>query len=150
VSALNLTQANLILNATLAVGGTNTVGATTGMKLRLTSTAPTGSSSGTELSATGYTAGGTACGFASASAGATAGPTGSAISWTNSGSSSWTGIVGLTLFDEAGTPVYWYYGTWSGQPIVIAAGNSFQVAVSAVSVGMSLYVPFYAFGRGLK
>ena len=136
MSALNLTQANAILNATLAVGGTNTVGATTSMKLRLTSTAPTGSSSGTELSATGYTAGGTACAFASASAGATAGPTGSAISWTNSGGSSWTGIVGLTLWDTAGTPVWWYYGTWSGQPIVIAAGNSFQVAVSACSVSL--------------
>jgi hypothetical protein len=137
MAAIVQAQANQILTATLAIGGSNTVGATSPLKLKLTSTAPSSTTAGTELSATGYTAGGTAITFATASGGSTSGPTGSAISWTNSGGSSWGSIVGLEVWDTAGTPVRWWFGTWSGQPIVIAAGNTFSVSVSAVTVTLS-------------
>jgi hypothetical protein len=139
MAAIVQAQANQILTATLAIGGSNTIGATSPMKLRLTTgTAPTSTTAGTELSATGYTAGGTAITFATASGGSTSGPTGSAISWTNSGGTAWTGIVGVEIWDTAGTPVRWWFGTWSGQPIVIAAGNTFSVSTSAVTITCSL------------
>jgi hypothetical protein len=137
MAAIVQAQANQILTATLAIGGSNTVGATSPVKVKLTTTAPSNVTAGTELSATGYTAGGTAITFATASGGSTSGPTGSAISWTNSGGTAWTGIVGLEIWDTAGTPVRWWFGTWSGQPIVIAAGNTFSVSVSAVTVTLS-------------
>jgi len=134
MAAIVQAQANQILTATLAIGGSNTVGATSPVKVKLTTTAPSNVTAGTELSATGYTAGGTAITFATASGGSTSGPTGSAISWTNSGGTAWTGIVGLEIWDTAGTPIRWWYGTWSGQPIVIAAGNTFSVSTSAITV----------------
>jgi len=134
MAAIVQAQANQILTATLAIGGSNTIGATSPVKVKLTTTAPSNVTAGTELSATGYTAGGTAITFATASGGSTSGPTGSAISWTNSGGTAWTGIVGLEIWDTAGTPIRWWYGTWSGQPIVIAAGNTFSVSTSAITV----------------
>ena len=138
MAAIVQAQANQILTATLAIGGSNTVGATSPMKMRLTTTAPTSTTAGLELSATGYTTGGQAIAFATASGGSTSGPTGSAISWTNTGGTNWTGIVGLEIIDTAGTPIRWWFGTWSGQPIVIAALNTFSVAVSAVTVTLQL------------
>ena len=137
MAAIVQAQANQILTATLAIGGSNTVGATSPVKVKLTTTAPSNVTAGTELSATGYTAGGTAITFATASGGSTSGPTGSAISWTNSGGTAWTGIVGLEIWDTAGTPIRWWYGTWSGQPIVIAAGNTFSVSTSAITITQS-------------
>jgi hypothetical protein len=138
MAAIVQAQANAILTATLAIGGTSsTTGATSPMKLRLTTTAPTSTTAGTELSATGYTTGGTAITFATASGGSTSGPSGSAISWTNSGGTAWTGIVGLEIIDTAGTAVRWWFGTWSGQPIVIAAGNTFSVSTSAVTITLT-------------
>ena len=134
MAAIVQAQANQILTATLAIGGSNTIGATSPVKVKLTTTAPSNVTAGTELSATGYTAGGTAITFATASGGSTSGPTGSAISWTNSGGTAWTGIVGLEIWDTAGTPIRWWFGTWSGQPIVIAAGNTFSVSTSAITV----------------
>src|ERR1700753_2883195 len=79
-------------------------------KVRLTTTAPTATSAGTELTGTGYTAGGTATVFASASSGSATGPTSGsgAISWTNGSGSSWS-IVGLEIWDQAGTPIRWWY-----------------------------------------
>ena len=137
MAAIVQAQANQILTATLAIGGSNTIGATSPVKVKLTTTAPSNVTAGTELSATGYTAGGTAITFATASGGSTSGPTGSAISWTNSGGTAWTGIVGLEIWDTAGTPIRWWFGTWSGQPIVIAAGNTFSVSTSAITITQS-------------
>lgn len=136
MGAIVQSQANAILTATLAIGGSNTTGATSPMKIRLTTTAPTNTTAGTELSATGYTAGGTTIAFATASAGSTSGPA-TAISWTDSGGTSWAGIVGLEIWDSASTPVRWWYGLWSGQPIVIAAGNTFSVLPATVICTLS-------------
>ena len=134
MAAIDQVQANKLLTATLAIGGTNSIGATSPLKLKLTTSAPTSTSVGTELSATGYTTGGTAITFATASGGTTSGPVGSAISWTNSSGSAWSGVVGLELWGSEGTPLRWWFGLWSGQPIVIAPGNTFSCAVSAVTL----------------
>jgi hypothetical protein len=54
----------------------------------------------------------------------------SAVSWTN-GSGGWT-IASLDITDNA--QAWTWFGNWNGQPITIAAGNTFQAAANAVSV----------------
>ena len=131
MTALVQTQAAALLKASLGVASLTAFSGSA--NVRLTTTTPTATAAGTELVATGYTAGGKAIVFNTTSTNSTTGPT-VAQTWTNSGGGSWTGIVGLEIWDSAGTPVRWWYGTWTGQPIVIAAGNSFQIAIGAITV----------------
>lgn len=133
MAAIVQVQASKLLDASL---GTASLTAFSGApKLRLTSTAPTATAAGTELTGTGYTAGGTATAFSSASAGATTGPT-SALSWTNGSGGAWS-IVGLEVWDQAGTPLRWWFGLFNGQPVSVAIGNTFQIAIGAVSVSLT-------------
>lgn len=133
-------RASLIINANAPVGTGGIPGtaltalSATAMKLKLTSTASTAAASGTELTGTGYTAGGTALGTASTSStngSAVTLPAGSAVSWTNSSGSSWS-IQSLEITDGAGTRVW--FGDFTGAPITVANGNTFQIAVGGVSV----------------
>ncbi|MEU4590000.1 phage tail fiber protein [Micromonospora aurantiaca (nom. illeg.)] len=125
-------QANKILDLTL---GTSSPTMFTGAaKVRLTTTAPSATAAGTELTGTGYTAGGSTISFSAASAGATTGPT-STLQWTNSSGSSWS-IVGVEIWDSAGTALRWWYGTFTGQPIIVANGNIFQISIGAISVSL--------------
>lgn len=123
-------QANKVLDTVL---GTATPTLFTGAaKLRLTTTAPTASAAGTELTGgSGYTTGGVTIVFASASAGSAAGPA-TQIQLTNGSGGSWS-IVGLEIWDSAGTPLRWHWGTWTGQPLSVPNGAIFQVAVSAIT-----------------
>lgn len=122
-------QANKVLDLTL---GTSTPTMFTGAaKLRLTTTAPTASAAGTELTGTGYTTGGSTIVFAAASAGSAAGPA-TQIQITNGSGGTWS-IVGLEIWDSAGTPLRWHWGTWTGQPISVPNGAIFQIAVSAIT-----------------
>src|ERR1700689_1693608 len=115
MAAINQATANNIIDAPLA---TNTfVASVTGVKVRLTTSAPTNTTAGTELSGTGYTAGGTVTTWNSASAGSTTNIT--VLSWTNGSGSGWS-IVGGEVWDEAGTPIRWWFWSWTGQPISIA------------------------------
>jgi hypothetical protein len=132
LSCIDQTDAGNIINAQLGVASYTE--AATPMKLKLGTTAPTATADMTELSATGYTTGGTSMTFNSASAGATSNS--SSATWTNSSGSSWTGIVGLEIWDSAGTPKRHLYGNWTGEPIVIAAGNSFQVADAGITYSL--------------
>lgn len=135
MAAIVQAQANKILDLTL---GTATPTMFTGAaKVRLTvGSAPTNTTAGTELTGTGYTAGGSTIVFASASAGSASGPT-SNIQWTNGSGSSWS-IVGLEIWDSAGTPLRWWFGTFTGQPISVANGNIFQIsASSAITVSLT-------------
>lgn len=140
-TAIDATMSSKMLNAITPTGTTGSPGTSLAalnagsMKLKLTSTASTGSASGTELSGTGYTAGGTA--FANACSASSAGsnvtmPATAAISWTFSFAAS---IVSLEITDAAGSPLRVWYGNWNGQPIAVASGNTFQVAVAAISAG---------------
>jgi len=122
-------QAGAILNAVLRQ---STTASTTGIKLRLGTSAPTATANMTELSSSGYTSGGTVMTFNAASAAATSNS--SSASWTNGGST-WS-LVGLELWDEAGSPVRWLFGSWTGQPISIANGNVFQVAAAGVAASL--------------
>lgn len=131
MGAIVTLQCNLILNATLA--GT-AAQATTGIKMRLGSTTGTATAAMTESSWTGYTAGGTVVAWNAASGGSATNS--GAPSWTNSSGSSQT-INGIELWDQAGTPLRWWYGSWTGAPITLANGNTFAVAAAAVSCSLS-------------
>ena len=133
MAAIVQAQADLILDETL---GVSTPTLFTGQAyIRLTTTAPTATAAGTELSGTGYTSGGSAITFSSASAGSTTGPT-SAMQWTNGSGSTWS-IVGAEVWDSAGTPLRWWFGTFSGEPISVANGNVFQISASGITVSLT-------------
>jgi hypothetical protein len=140
-TAIDQVRSSLMLNANLPVGtsgapGTQLTALNAGvMKLKLTSVASSGSASGAEITGTGYTAGGTAMPGASTTSSAGSNvtlPHTAAISWTNGSGGNWS-IVSLELTDAAPTRVW--YGNWNGQPVVVANGNTFQVAADAVSAG---------------
>jgi hypothetical protein len=138
--AWDAAMSSKILNATLPTGaagipGTAFAALNSGaMKLKLTSTASTGSASGTEIvNGTGYSSGGIA--FANACSASSAGsnvtlPATAAMSCT--ATSTWS-IVSLEITDAA--PLRVWFGNWNGQPIGVAIGNTFQVAVAAISAG---------------
>lgn len=138
-TAVDAAMSSKILNATLPTGtagipGTAVTALNTGaMYLKLTSTASTGSASGTELSGTGYTTNGLA--FANACTASSAGssvtmPATAAFSWTFSFAAS---IQSLEITDHVQLRVW--YGNWTGAPIAVASGNTFQVAVAAITAG---------------
>jgi hypothetical protein len=134
-------QISILLNSTTPTGtsgapGTYTALAASAMKVRLNSTASTASAAGTELTGTGYTAGGTAVPAAStASSGGSAVtlPASSALSWTNGSGGTWS-IVSFDLTDSTGGRAW--FGNFNGQPISVANGNTFQIAVGGISIGL--------------
>jgi hypothetical protein len=124
------TDATSILAAILNNTAYTTVAAT---KIRLGITAPTATSNMTELTGgSGYTTGGSAISWNAASAAATSNS--STVSWTNSGSA-WS-LVGLEIWDTAGTPLRHLWGVWNGQPVNVATGNTFQVAGAGIAVSL--------------
>ena len=129
MACIDQTQAGSLLNAVLRQAS---VASTTGIKLRLGTSAPTATSNMSELSSSGYTTGGTVMTFNAASAAATSNS--STASWTNGGST-WS-LVGLELWDEAGSPLRWMFGSWTGQPISIANGNTFSIAAAGVAISL--------------
>lgn len=129
-------QANKILDLTLGTSAPTMF--TTPAKLRLTTTAPTATAAGTELIGTGYTAGGTSLAgntFSAAAAGATTGPGTSALQWTNGSGGPWS-IVGVEVWDSAGTPLRWWFASLTGQPITVTNGQIFQLAVGSIAANL--------------
>jgi hypothetical protein len=123
-------DATNLLKAILNNTAYTTVSAT---HLRLGTNAPTATSNMTELGGgTGYTTGGSSISWNSVSAAATSNS--GSVSWTNSGSS-WS-LVGLEIWDTAGTPLRHLFGSWTSQPITVANGNTFQVAAAGISVNL--------------
>lgn len=131
MAALDQTTGDNVLDALL--GTASFVATVTGVKVRLTTTVPTATSNGTQLSGAGYTAGGTVATWNAASSGPQVATNITVLSWTNSSGSSWS-IAGLEIWDQAGTPVRKLFGSWTGQPITVANGNTFAVAAGAISI----------------
>jgi hypothetical protein len=136
-------QISILLNSTTPTGtsgapGTYTALAATAMKVRLNSTASTASAAGTEIaSGGGYTTGGQAvpaASTASSSGSAVTLPASTALSWTNSSGGAWS-IQSFDLTDSAGTRAW--FGNFTGAPISVANGNTFQVAVGGISISLS-------------
>ena len=106
--------------------------APTSLHCKLGSSAPTAGSDMTELTGTGYTTGGTVITFSAASALACANS--STATWTNGSGGNWS-IVGLELWDQV--PARHLWGTWTGQPIVVANTNSFAFAAAGIAVALT-------------
>ena len=124
-------DATNLLAAILTNTAYTTVAAT---HIRLGTNTPTATSAMTELGGgTGYTTGGSSISWNAVSAAATSNS--NTVSWTNSGSS-WS-LVGLEIWDTAGTPLRHLWGTWTGQPITVANGNTFQVSASNVAASLA-------------
>ena len=124
------TDAGNLLAAILTNTAYTTVTAT---KIRLGTNTPTATSAMTELGGgTGYTTGGSSITWNAVSAAATSNS--NTISWTNSGST-WT-LVGLEIWDTAGSPLRHLWGTWTSQPISVANGNTFQIAPAGIAVSL--------------
>lgn len=142
MAAIDQTLVSNILNATTPTGASGAPGSFsavggTAMKVRLNSTASTASAAGTELTGgSGYTTGGQAVPAASTASSAGSSvtlPASSALSWTNSGST-WS-IVSMDLTSSAGTRTW--FGNFNGQPISVASGNTFQIAVAGVTIALT-------------
>ena len=103
------------------------------VKTLLGTSAPTATGNMTELTGTGYTTGGTVMTWNSASAAATSNS--STASWTNGSGGAWS-IVGIEVWNSGDTTRY-LFGSWTGQPISVANGNTFAVAAAGISVGLT-------------
>ena len=124
------TDATNVLAAILNNVAYTTVTAT---HVRLGTNAPTATGAMSELAGgTGYTTGGSSITWNAVSAAATSNS--NTVSWTNSGSS-WS-LVGVEIWDTAGTPLRHLFGTWVGQPIAVANGNTFQIAAAGITVSL--------------
>lgn len=142
MAAIDQTLVSNILNATLPTGASGAPGSFTNltgtaMKVRLNSTASTASAAGTELTGSGYTTGGTAVPGASTASSAGSSvtlPHGGALSWTNASGGAWS-IVSLDVTTSGGTRTW--FGNFTGQPIAVANGNTFQVAADAITVSLT-------------
>lgn len=143
MAAIDNTMISNILNATLPTGtgaipGTFSALSGSAMKLKLTSSASSASASGTELTGTGYTSGGTAMTTASAASSGGSAVTlpnqSTGISWLAGSGTSWS-IVSLEITSSA--PARVWFGNFTGQPIAVAVGNTFNVAQNAVSVSLT-------------
>lgn len=142
MAAIDQTMVSNILNATTPTGtsgapGSFTALGGTAMKVRLNSTASSASAAGTELTGTGYTAGGQAVPAASTASSAGSSvtlPASSALSWTNGSGGAWS-IVSMDLTSSSGTRAW--FGSFNGQPISVANGNTFQIAVGGVTIALS-------------
>ena len=126
--------------ATAGAAGTQALGFSTSaaMKFRLNSTSSTATAAGTELTGTGYTAGGQA--FTESQTAITS-PTNSitlpkttVLSWTNSSGSAWS-IQSLDIVDSTALRTWW--GDFTGAPVSVANGNTFQVAVNGISITLT-------------
>jgi hypothetical protein len=142
MSGIPQSMASNILNATTPTGtsgapGTWTAFAAGAMKVRLNSTSSTASAQGTQLTGTGYTAGGTAVPAASTASSSGSNvtlPASSALSWTNGSGGSWS-IQSFDLTDSAAARSW--FGDFTGAPITVANGNTFQIAVAGISIGVA-------------
>jgi hypothetical protein len=107
--------------------------------LRLMTTAGSNTSNGTEAtsgSCPGYTAGGVTMGspsFAANSSGVSA--SANSESWTATGA--WSAILGIEVWDTAGTPLRWLQGAVTS--VTLANGNTLSFAAGAVTANASAW-----------
>lgn len=142
MAAIDQAMVSKIINATAPVGaagipGTWTALSASAMKVRLSSAASTAAAAGTEITGTGYTAGGQALSTQSTASSAGSNvtlPATSVLSWTNSSGGAWS-IVSFDVTDNAG--VRTWFGNFNGQPIAIASGNTFQIAVNGITLALT-------------
>jgi hypothetical protein len=136
---LDQTAAVNILKATTVSAAFTTLTAT--FLVRLNSTLSTGSASGTQITnGTGYVTNGQTSTAPFASTPPTAAvpsvvtiPNTAVLSWAVTGAN-FAAIASLDITDGAQVRQYW--GPFTGQPIAVANGNTFQIALNAVSISL--------------
>jgi hypothetical protein len=142
MSALDNTLAIAIMKALTPCGTSGAPGTTlaalgsSGMQVNITSTASTATSAGTPITGTGSGAI-TLTNSSSVPSGnppTLTLPATAAISWTNGSGSAWS-IVSCEITDCTTKRVW--FGNWNGQPVSVANGNVFQVAVAGITLGLS-------------
>jgi len=105
---------------------------TTPLKLRLMTANGSDSAAGTELGTSGgYTAGGATITFGSASSGQISNS--ADVSWTNMPA---TTIVGVEIWDTAGTPVRLAYGALSANKTT-NAGDTFTITAGSLTMSLA-------------
>jgi len=135
-AALDQTMAKNVMASITSATAFTTL--TTGFRIRLDSGTATAAAAGTEITGTGYTAGGQTSTAPFASTATTASPSvvtiphTAVLSWVNGSGGNWS-IQSLDLNDGNASPVRTMFGNWNGAPVVVANGNTFQVAVDAIT-----------------
>lgn len=138
MGAIDNIRATMVLQNMLGITTTAFTGAVAPMWLRLMTVNGTTTGNGTELGGSGYTAGGQSGNFGAATTGA-GGPTcagmtaAAALSWT--AGANWV-ITGFELWDNAGTKLRWWFGTFTGGNVTVNTGQVLQVATNAISVSL--------------
>ena len=121
---------------TPGTGGGSAFTVTPPFKLRLMSTAGSNTSNGTELTATGYTAGGNSMGataFGAPAAGVQSNS--NSVSWT--AGAAWAAVLGIEIWDTAGTPLRWLQGTITS--VTLANGNTLTFPVASITADHSAW-----------
>ena len=137
MAAIDQAMVSKMLNSTTSATAFATL--TAPFKVRLNSTASTAAAAGTELTnGTGYVTGGqtSTAPFASVSSAGSAVtiPNTAVLSWTSSGSNFLT-IVSMDLVSA--DPTRTWFGNFNGQPISVANGNTFQIALNAITISLT-------------
>lgn len=93
-------------------------------------------SNGTELSASGYTAGGSTLGasapFGSFSSSTATSSNANSVSWSATGT--WSTVVGVEIWDTAGTPLRWNQGVLTSNITGVVNGDTVQFAASSITL----------------
>lgn len=111
---------------------------TSPLHLRLMTANGSSTASGTELSATGYTAGGATMGTPSFGANASGvSSSANSVSWT--AGSSWTTVVGVEIWDTAGTPKRLLWGALTANITGVVSGDTVQFAAAAITADASAW-----------
>jgi hypothetical protein len=142
MAAIDQTMVSNILNATLPAGTTGKPAAFTalsaagGMKIRLTSADSSASAAGATLSGTGYAdyVMTTSSTVSSAGSSVTLPAVSGGTSWTNASGGNWN-IHSIEVQDNANARAW--FGNFTGDPVVVANGNTFAIAQNAVTVALS-------------
>jgi hypothetical protein len=132
MAALNQAHANNIIDASMATAAFTA--STAPMRCRLMTANGTATAAGTELATSGgYTSGTGAPSvtFSAASAGSAA--SSSAVTVTNMPAAT---IVGIELWDSAGTPVRKWFGALSSSKTT-NAGDTFTIAIGSLTAALS-------------
>ncbi len=118
---------------TPGTGGGSALVVTPPYHLRLMSAAGSNTSNGTELTTTGgYTAGGASLGSVFCASAASGQQSNSnLVSWNATGT--WATVVGIEIWDTAGTPLRWLQGTITSITGVVN-GDTVQFAVGSITL----------------
>lgn len=132
MAALNQAHANNIIDASLAT--TTFTASTAPIRCRLMTANGTATAAGTELATSGgYTSGTGAPSVTFASAASGSAASNSAVTVTNMPA---TTIVGVELWDSAGTPIRKWFGALSASKTT-NSGDTFSIASGSLTVTLS-------------